>query len=57
MTEHGSQHQIFVPAERREKKVESKQFPFKDIKWNVSTYYWPELSQMTMLACKEKWEM
>ena len=46
-----------IPAVGGKKKVEGKQFPFKDIMQNANiplmlTSYWPELSQMTMLSCK-----
>lgn len=60
MAEYGSQHHDLISAV--EKKVEVKQFPFKHMMQNVNTSLmltssWPELSQITMLSCKGRWEM
>lgn len=62
MAEYESQHLVLIPAVGKEKKVEGKQFPFKNIEQNINTALvltscWPELSQMTMLSCNRRWEM
>lgn len=51
-----------ILAVRGKKKVGSQQFPFKDMMWNANTslmfkFCWPELSQLTELSCKGRWEI